>query len=83
VEDAQELGSKAAELVDHARRGAPAAIGLTKQIINATETLHGEELVQFAAERFADAMLGDEGREGMTAFAEKRPPAWAASQGDN
>ena len=77
VEDAEALEAKAAELVAHSRRGAPGAIALTKQIIGATETLHGDELVLFAAERFADAMLGEEGREGMTAFAEKRKPAWA------
>ena len=77
VEDTAALEATAVELIDHARRGAPGAIALTKQIIAACERLDGDELVQFAAERFADAMLGDEGREGMTAFAEKRPPAWA------
>ncbi|MEM9396395.1 MAG: hypothetical protein AAF991_02875, partial [Pseudomonadota bacterium] len=35
-----------------------------------------QELVQFAAERFADAMLGDDAREGMRAFSEKRAPDW-------
>jgi isohexenylglutaconyl-CoA hydratase len=33
--------------------------------------------VQFAAERFADCMLGDEAREGLAAFAEKRAPDWS------
>lgn len=78
VDDAEALEAKAAELISHARRGAPGAIALTKQIIGASETLHGDDIVQFAAERFADAMLGDEGREGMAAFGEKRRPAWAA-----
>ena len=80
VEDAAALDAKAVEIVEDARRGAPGAIALTKQIISASETLHGDDIVQFAAERFADAMLGEEGREGMAAFAEKRKPAWA--QGD-
>jgi isohexenylglutaconyl-CoA hydratase len=79
VKDAEALDAKAEELVQAARRGAPGAIALTKQIIAAAETLHGDEIVQFAAERFADAMLGDEGREGMMAFAEKRPPSWTQS----
>ena len=78
VEDAAGLDEKAAELIADARRGAPGAIALTKQIIGAAETLHGDDIVMFAAERFADAMLGDEGREGMAAFSEKRPPSWAA-----
>ncbi len=80
VEDRDGLAAKARELVNQARRGAPGAIALTKQIIRASETLHGEEIVQFAAERFADAMLGDEGREGMQAFADKRAPSWAAEE---
>ncbi len=77
VDDAGALEEKAADIVGDARRGAPGAIALTKQIIAASETLHGDDIVQFAAERFADAMLGDEGREGMMAFSEKRKPAWA------
>ncbi|MFK7828328.1 MAG: enoyl-CoA hydratase/isomerase family protein [Congregibacter sp.] len=71
-----------AVLVD-AQRGAPGAIALTKQIINASTELDSSALVQFAAERFADAMLGDEAREGMQAFMEKRPTAWATSDGEN
>lgn len=79
VDDAMGLDAQAAELIAAARRGAPGAIALTKQIIGAAETLHGDDIVQFAAERFADAMLGNEGREGMAAFSEKRLPSWAAS----
>jgi len=77
VADAGALDAKAIEILGQARKGAPGAIALTKQIIQASETLHGDDIVQYAAERFADAMLGDEGREGMTAFAEKRKPSWA------
>ena len=31
----------------------------------------------FAAEHFAACMLGDEGREGIAAFIEKRKPTWS------
>jgi isohexenylglutaconyl-CoA hydratase len=79
VPDADALEQEARALVEQARRGAPGAIALTKSIIDATGRLAGDELVQFAAQRFADAMLGDEGREGMAAFAEKRPPKWASA----
>ena len=82
VDDAAALDAKAAEVIGQARKGAPGAVALTKRIINATAQLDGDELVQFAAERFADAMLGDEGREGMTAFAEKRQPRWASHNTD-
>ena len=77
VDDGEGLDHKATEILRQARTGAPGAIARTKQIINATEELDADALVQFAAERFADCMLGDEAREGLAAFAEKRRPAWA------
>jgi isohexenylglutaconyl-CoA hydratase len=77
VDDAAGLDAKAREILRQASKGAPGAIARTKEIINATTQLDGDELVQFAAERFADCMLGDEAREGLAAFAEKRQPSWA------
>ncbi|MDP5054798.1 MAG: enoyl-CoA hydratase-related protein [Congregibacter sp.] len=74
--DLEALESRLQSVLCDAHRGAPGAIALTKQIIAASDQLEGPELVQFAAERFADAMLGDEAREGMQAFAEKRPAQW-------
>ena len=76
VEDAGALASKAAEILAQARQGAPGAIARTKAIINATDQLEGDALVRFAAEQFADALLGEEAREGLAAFAEKRKAAW-------
>jgi len=80
--DARELNDRLGALLDQARAGAPGAIGLTKQIINAAAELDERALVGFAAERFADAMLGDEAREGMEAFSEKRPTDWSSRAGD-
>jgi len=76
-EDAAGLEARAAHILQQARRGAPGAIARTKEIIAASARLEQDELVQFAAQRFADCMLGDEAREGLTAFSEKRAPAWA------
>jgi len=56
---------------------APGANAATKEILLAARTLHGDRLVDFAAERFAASMLGEEGREGIAAFLEKRKPRWA------
>ena len=78
VEDAAALDDQCATVLQQARAGAPGAIAATKQIINATAQLDGDDLVQFAAEQFADCMLGDEAQEGLGAFAEKRKPAWSA-----
>ena len=80
--DVQALETRLASLLSDARRAAPGALALTKQIIDASARLEGEALVQFAAERFADAMLGAEAREGMRAFFEKRPPSWSAPAAD-
>lgn len=76
VEDAQALEAKCREILAQSAKGAPGAIASTKQIINAVDQLDGDDLVQFAAERFADCMLGDEAKEGLAAFAEKRQPEW-------
>ena len=77
VEDAEALEARTAEILAQARKGAPGAIARTKEIINAVDHLEGDALVLFAAERFADSMLGDEAREGLAAFAEKRQPNWS------
>ncbi len=77
VDDAAALETQARALLSQARRGAPGAIAATKRIINAGEKLDADALVQFAAEQFADCMLGDEAREGLAAFAEKRKPNWS------
>jgi isohexenylglutaconyl-CoA hydratase len=79
--DPEALEARLASILRDAHRGAPGAIALTKQIINASYELEEQALSQFAAERFADAMLGEEAREGMQAFAEKRPTSWSATDG--
>jgi isohexenylglutaconyl-CoA hydratase len=81
-EDASSLEARLDALIEDARRTAPGAVALTKQIISATQALDESELVRFAAERFADALLGEEAREGLRAFAEKRSPCWGAASGD-
>ncbi len=78
VDDAGALEATGREILAQARKGAPGAIAATKAIINAVSKLDGDDLVQFAAERFADCMLGDEAKEGLAAFAEKRQPVWGS-----
>lgn len=80
VADSAGLEAALVALLEDARRGAPGAIALTKEIIAASAALEPDALVQFSAERFADAMLGEEAREGMAAFAAKRQPQWAQAR---
>lgn len=80
VEDVVALEAKCGEILAQARKGAPGAIARTKEIINAAGLLEGDDLVRFAAERFADCMLSAEAKEGLSAFAAKRQPVWGANE---
>jgi isohexenylglutaconyl-CoA hydratase len=77
VEDTDALETMTGDILAQARKGAPGAIARTKEIINAVDRLDGDDLVMFAAESFADSLLGDEAKEGLAAFAEKRQPNWS------
>ena len=77
-EDVGAMEARLADLLADARQAAPGAVKLTKQIINAALVLDEPAQLRFAAERFADALLGDEAREGMRAFAEKRATRWSS-----
>jgi methylglutaconyl-CoA hydratase len=59
------------EYVDKLRLGAPGALAATKRLLRAP--LDFAELERLSLETFA----GEEAREGMAAFAEKRAPRWA------
>ncbi len=76
VADSDELEQKAAEIVRQGLSGAPGAIAKTKQIIAASTSFSGMERVQYAANAFADCLFSAEAREGISAFLEKRKPAW-------
>lgn len=59
------------------RKSAPGAIAATKRLILAMPALDRDGQITAAAESFADAMLSEEGREGVMSFAQKRRPNWA------
>ena len=82
AEDASALSSLETELKKQVFRCAPGANAATKDLLNAAARLEGDALRQYAAERFADCMMSDEGREGIAAFIEKRKPRWAQERED-
>jgi isohexenylglutaconyl-CoA hydratase len=55
---------------------APGAIAGTKQLLAEIVGLDRSDVVDAAANNFADRMLSDEAREGIAAFLEKRKPSW-------
>ena len=58
------------------------ANAVTKQIMLTVGSLPPEQLARRSAELFAGLNRGPEGREGQTAFAEKRKPAWQEASHD-
>jgi isohexenylglutaconyl-CoA hydratase len=76
-EDAAALEATLAKLLADIGRCAPGANAATKRLLLASRTVLLEPLLDQAADAFAAALRGAEGREGVTAFLEKRKPAWA------
>lgn len=64
-------------VMDDIRKCAPQAVAATKALLRKGRFAEPASLVGHAAEVFATAVRGEEGAEGMTAFIEKRPAAWA------
>ncbi len=58
---------------------APGANAITKAILFEASRNPRAKALDFAADGFAQCMLGPEGREGVAAFIEKRKPYWADS----
>ncbi len=59
-------------------KGAPGALAGCKRLVRDVTKLAMEAAFVEMAERSARFFASDEAREGMSAFAEKRPPRWAA-----
>ena len=77
VETPQDFDGVEANLKKGVMKCAPGAVGVTKEILIATPHLSREAQKDFAAEKFAECMMGEEGREGIASFVEKRKPNWA------
>jgi methylglutaconyl-CoA hydratase len=73
-----DLDAEVGRYVEMLRLGAPEALAATKEMLRserpATLDAQFAEMQELSARHFA----GEEGQEGMRAFAEKRPPTWAA-----
>jgi isohexenylglutaconyl-CoA hydratase len=58
-------------------RCSPNANAVTKRLILASRNMPREDLLEQSADAFAACLRGEEGREGVTAFLEKRRARWA------
>ncbi len=59
-------------------RAGPDAVAATKELIAYVDTHDREANADYAARHLADAWERAEGKEGIAAFIEKRPPSWRA-----
>jgi len=75
-DDQAALEATSARLLADINRCAPSANAATKRLLLASVTTPRERLLDEAADAFARALRGSEGREGVAAFLEKRRPAW-------
>jgi isohexenylglutaconyl-CoA hydratase len=75
-EDAAALEATLTKVLGDIGRCAPGANAATKRLLLASRTTPLEPLLDQAADAFTAALRGAEGREGVTAFLEKRKPAW-------
>lgn len=77
VEDGDALEAHCANILEQIAACGPVANATTKAILFETTRRTRPQALDFASRGFADCMLGDEGREGIAAFVEKRAPAWS------
>lgn len=80
-EDAAALEATLARVLGAIGRCAPGANAATKRLLLASRTTALDTLLDQAADAFAAALRGAEGREGVTAFIEKRPASWVDTSG--
>jgi len=59
-------------------KAAPSAVRRTKALLSAVGGRQPADVLALTADAIAAQRVSSEGQEGMTAFLEKRPPAWAA-----
>ena len=55
---------------------APEATTITKDILIQQDQVVSSQMIDFLANKFADCLNGEEAKEGLRAFTEKRPPKW-------
>jgi isohexenylglutaconyl-CoA hydratase len=79
-DDAPSLDAGLAATLAQVLRCAPQANAITKTILLEVGDRDMDALLDDAAQRFADAVRSDEGREGLAAFVQKRAPRWAGPE---
>lgn len=79
--DATAIETRLLEVLTQINRCAPGANAATKKIILDSMANPLPEVLDWASDAFARQLRGDEGKEGVRAFLEKRPAAWVEQNG--
>jgi isohexenylglutaconyl-CoA hydratase len=77
AEDTEDMEAQCRQVLEQISCCAPGANAVTKSIVFESTRRSRAAALDFAADGFAACMLSAEGREGVSAFIEKRKPAWA------
>jgi methylglutaconyl-CoA hydratase len=77
---ADDVDAQVAKLVDGLLLGAPGAVAATKRILRGVPTMDRDEAYAAMQQLSGELFDAPEGREGMAAFSEKRPPSWQADR---
>jgi isohexenylglutaconyl-CoA hydratase len=77
VKDSAALDAKLEEVLKQIDRCAPLANAATKAVVQKVGVEPLSSVLDFAADKFAEARRSPEAAEGLRAFAEKRPPKWS------
>ncbi len=82
-DDEAQLQDLLSHTIGQIRRCAPGANAVTKQIMLSVGRMDMDDILDWGAKKFSEAIVSDEGVEGTTAFIEKRLPRWAVEDDDN
>ena len=80
VPDEAALDAAVAEAIAQVRAAGPHAVAAAKALVRQVTTLPPGEVDAYTAAQIAARRASSEGQEGLRAFLEKRPPAWAPSE---
>lgn len=79
TDEPEAMAERLREQLTRVRRCAPRANRVSKDLLLKVGAMERDALLDQAARSFAEAVRGDEGREGARAFLERRLPSWAAA----
>ena len=74
------LDSVVASYVGQLLLGGPTALSATKELLRRVPSMPNDEAFTWTAELSATLFAGEEAREGMTAFLQRRRPSWAPEE---